>query len=94
MCLKGDPHIKERIESELAAVFLSNRDETRLSAKQNILKIQQENRKCYNKKCKEPKRYNEDDLVAIQRTQLGPGLKLAQKYLDPYIITVCETTDI
>jgi len=28
----------------------------------------------------------EDDLVAIKRTQQGPGLKLANKYLGPYRI--------
>jgi len=32
------------------------------------------------------RRYNENDLVTIKRTQLGPGLKLANKYLGPYSI--------
>jgi len=38
------------------------------------------------KKRKEPASYSENDLVAIKHTQQDPGLKLADKYLDPYKI--------
>jgi hypothetical protein len=86
MRLKEDPRVAELIDSALVNSFQDKRDELRLQAKQNILRVQQANRKCYNKKRKEPKRYNEDDLVAIKRTQLGSGLKLAPKYLGPYTI--------
>lgn len=34
------------------------------------------------------RQYKEDNLVAIKRTQLSPGLKLANKYLKPYITKV------
>lgn len=32
------------------------------------------------------RQFSENDLVAIKRTQQGPGLKLANKYLGPYKI--------
>ena len=50
-------------------------------------KVQQENRRNYNKNRKEAPYYREGDLVAIKRTQVGPGLKLAPKYLGPYQVT-------
>lgn len=31
-------------------------------------------------------KYAENDLVAIKRTQLGPGFQLANKYLGPYSV--------
>ncbi|KAK9730634.1 Integrase zinc binding domain [Popillia japonica] len=36
---------------------------------------------------KDPARYEVGDLVAIKRTQQGPGLKLRAHYLDPYQVT-------
>lgn len=65
-------------------MFEENRDEFRIEAKEKILKIQQENRKSYNKRRKEARRFKENDLVAIKRTQAGPGLKLVSKFLGPY----------
>ncbi|KAK2577601.1 hypothetical protein KPH14_012831 [Odynerus spinipes] len=35
---------------------------------------------------KEARNYGDDELVAVKRTQLGPGLKLSAKYLGPYRI--------
>jgi len=87
MRLKKDPRVAELIDSELVSSFQDKRDELRLQAKQNISKVQQANKKCYDKRRKEPKQYSKDDLVAIKRTQLGSGLKLASKYLGPYVVT-------
>ena len=33
------------------------------------------------------------DLVAIQRTQFGSGLKLKEKYFGPYKVTTVKTND-
>lgn len=85
--MKEDPRIKELIEEEWISMFEENRDELRAEAKENILRIQEENRRSYNKRRKKSRTFKEDDLVAIQRTQLGPGLKLASKFLGPYQIT-------
>jgi len=41
----------------------------------------------YNLCRKEPTKYKLGDLVAIKRTQQGPGLKLRSKFIGPYKIT-------
>lgn len=84
MRIKEDPCIKEILEAEKVAIFQEERDQLREEAHAAISKIQAENRKSYNKNRKEPNRYNEGDLVAIQRTQKGPDQKLCAKYLGPY----------
>jgi len=66
--------------------FQAERDELRKRAAENILKVQQENRRTYNKKRVAAIAYKEGDLVAIKRTQQKPGLKLAPKFFGPYQI--------
>ena len=66
---------------------MEQRDVLRDGAKEAIAKIQKENKMGYNKKRKAPSIYEEDDLVAIKRTQGGPGLKLCSKFPGPYKIT-------
>ncbi|CAK9802814.1 Transposon Tf2-6 polyprotein [Anthophora quadrimaculata] len=83
---RSDPQIVELLEREWTDVFQKNRNELREEARRNILKIQQENRRNFNKKRVESRKYREGDLVAIKRTQQGPGLKIAAKYLGPYEI--------
>ncbi|CAK9799255.1 Transposon Tf2-6 polyprotein [Anthophora plagiata] len=46
-----------------------------------------ENRRSFNRNRREARRYQEGNLVAIKRTQSGPGLKFAHKYLGPHQIT-------
>lgn len=46
--------------------------------------MQEENKKSYDRKRKAPHEYQMDDIVVIQRTQGGPGLKFCTKYLGPY----------
>ncbi|GFX74960.1 uncharacterized protein TNCV_1845321 [Trichonephila clavipes] len=53
----------------------------------NIETLQSENRKAYNRRRKKVSLYKEGDLVAIQRTQFGAGLKLRPKFLGPYKVT-------
>lgn len=85
--LQSNPEIRKLIEGEWIEAFQVERDELRERAAENILKIQQENRRTYNKKRVAAVAYKEGDLVAIKRTQQGPGLKLASKFLGPYKIT-------
>ena len=77
---------KELLENEIATSFDDNRMELRSEAKRNIEKIQMENRKTFDRKRKNPWSYREGELVAVKRTQRGPHLKLAHKYLGPYEI--------
>ncbi|KZC11458.1 hypothetical protein WN55_02632 [Dufourea novaeangliae] len=80
MKLKSNPENREVISNEWSKMFQETRNELRRRAKNNILKIQQENRSSFNRHRKEARRYKEEDLVAIKRTQSGPGLKFAHKY--------------
>jgi len=84
MRLKEDPQLAEILEIENALIFHEKRDQLREEAREAISKIQAENKQSYNKKRKKPNSYAEGDLVAIQRTQSGPGLKLSAKFLGPY----------
>lgn len=90
---KEDRRIIEILEEEYEKSFMKNREELREEAKQNILKIQEENKKTYNRKRKESRKYKEGQLVAIQRTQFGTGLKLRPKYFGPYKIAEVKPKD-
>jgi len=84
--LKECPEIREMLEEELFKSFQDTRDELRAEARKNIVKMQQENKRVFDKKRRKAKDYREGELVAIKRTQQGPGMKLADKYLGPYEI--------
>lgn len=79
--------MRELIEQEWAARFAEHRDEIREATKNHIIKVQEENRRCYDRKHKESTKYQAGDLVAIMRTQFGPGLKLRAKFQGPYKVT-------
>lgn len=79
--------IKKLIEDEIVSQFQEEREGTRQSAKEQIAKIQAENRKYYNLRRKRATQYKVGDLVAIKRTQFGPGLKLKPKFYGPYEVT-------
>jgi len=71
-------------EGEWAQIFNEKCDHLRTEVKEKIAKIQDENRKTFNKKRKESMKYADDDLIAIKRTQTGPSLKFRPKFLEPY----------
>ena len=64
---KDDPRMIELLECEWKDLFQQSRNELRAAARQNILKVQRENRKTFNKKRIKERRYREGDLVAIRR---------------------------
>lgn len=86
MRLKDDLKLRELLKEATIETFHQERSRLRRKAKENILKIQEENRKTYNRKRKKSFKYRVGDVVAIQRTQLGPGLKVRPKFLGPYRI--------
>jgi ABC-type phosphonate transport system ATPase subunit len=47
-----EANIRELLEQEWALAYKENRDELRVQAKENIAKVQQENRRGFNKKRK------------------------------------------
>ncbi|GFW53278.1 transposon Tf2-9 polyprotein [Trichonephila clavipes] len=73
--------------------LFQHRDNLRREAKQNILKIQEENRRTYNRKRKETHLYKKCDLVAVMSTQFGNKLKLRIKYFGPYLVTKVKLHD-
>ncbi|GFX30944.1 hypothetical protein TNCV_4146521 [Trichonephila clavipes] len=52
------------------------RDAIHQDAKKQIYEVQNENRRTYNLRRRQAHKYQSYDLVAIKRTQFGPGLKL------------------
>lgn len=85
--------IKEILDEEIQNIFIDQRDELRRDAAKQIIKIQEENRKTYNKFRKEVRKYQIGDLVAIKRTQFGTGLKLHGEYLGPYSVINVKRND-
>lgn len=90
---KNDAEILSLLEKEAISQFDEEREIMRAMAKQNIGKIQRENRKTYNRGCKPATKYNVGDLIAIKRTQFGPGSKLRNKFLGPYKVTRVKGND-
>lgn len=92
--MKGNNlEIMRIIEEEIAKHFDEERNELRAQAKEQIQKIQEENRRTFNKKRKTAKTYNIDDLVAITKTQFSSGAKLKPKNMGPYKVTKIERND-
>ncbi|GFU37460.1 transposon Tf2-6 polyprotein [Trichonephila clavipes] len=90
---KEDILIKDLLLEEMAKELLEQREFLRNDAKKNIETLQSENKKTYNQRRKKASLYKEGDLVAIQRTQFGAGLKLRPKFLGPYKVTKVNSKD-
>ncbi|GFV02693.1 hypothetical protein TNCV_2743661 [Trichonephila clavipes] len=75
---KTDLRIQQLIDEQLQLEFNENRELLRKAAKTQILKVQNENKKSYNLRRKSPYLYSVKDLVAIKKTQQGPGQKTLQ----------------
>lgn len=88
-----DQQLAQQLNEALENDFMEERKEQRRLAKENIMKLQQENRKSYNRNRKQAIKYKLGDLVAIQRTQGGGGLKLKGKFLGPYEVTQVKRGD-
>ena len=87
MQIKENAQVRRLIDEEWAAKFEEQRRELREDAKRKIAATQEENRKNFNKRRKSAKQYLRGDLVAIKRTQFGPGLKLGGKFLGRYRVS-------
>lgn len=88
-----DLHLEEMIIKEIADLFQEARSKIRMNARKQIEKIQKENKTYYDSRRKEATKYKEGDIVAIKRTQQGPGLKLSIKFLGPYRVKSCKPHD-
>ena len=82
--MRDDPQMRQLVEDDWAAMFQEERDQLREIAKRRIEELQTRNRQTFNKRRKKATIYKTGNLVAIERTQGGPGLKLHSKFLGPY----------
>lgn len=85
---QNDSDVRRIIEHEIMEDFCDEREQIRNEAKESILKIQQENKRTFNKNRKEARKYEINDLVAINKTQFSTASKLKPKFLGPYKVTV------
>ena len=85
MKMKEDLQVWQIVENEWVTMFQENREVIRREAKEKISKIQADNKKSYNKKRKEARKYIYDYLVAILRKQ--HKLKFYDEFHGPYTIT-------
>lgn len=85
--LKQDLKMVELLEEENRRQFTEKRDDLRREAKAQILRVQEENKKTFNKGRKRGQIYRRGHLVAIKRTQFGNQLKLKPKFFGPYTVT-------
>ncbi|GFX72085.1 transposon Tf2-11 polyprotein [Trichonephila clavipes] len=90
---KEDILIKDLLLEEMAKELLEQREFLRNDAKRTSKPYSLKNRKTYNRRRKKASLYKEGDLVAIQRTQFGAGLKLRPKFLGPYKVTKVNSKD-
>lgn len=93
MRTKEDVELANQLDESLRQDFCENRQQQRQLAKSNIAKIQEENKKTYNRNRKEAIKYKVGDLVAIKHTQFGVGRKLCPKFLGPYEVTIVKRND-
>ncbi|GFT49336.1 transposon Tf2-9 polyprotein [Trichonephila clavipes] len=93
MRTKQDLKILKLLEEEIVETFTENREKIREEAKRNILKMQEKNCRNFNKKRKKAYQYEIRDIVAIQRTQFGTGLKLRPKFFGPYEVVKVKPKD-
>ncbi|GFU54099.1 hypothetical protein TNCV_3313671 [Trichonephila clavipes] len=93
MRTKQDLEILKLLEEEIVETFTENREKIWEEAKRNILKMQEENCRNFNKNRKKAYQYEIGDIVAIQRTQFGTGLKLRPKFFGPYEVIKVKPKD-
>lgn len=93
MRTKEDVKIQELLQEENIKQYDETREKLRIQAKEQIMKIQDENKRNYDKKRKKSSRYECGDKVAIKKTQFGTGSKLKPKYLGPYKVVKVKRND-
>lgn len=83
-CTDENRMLVEALEHEIVQSFEGDRLEARAEAKLNIEKVQEENRRTYDRKRKVVHQYVVKDWMAIKKTQFSVGAKVQPSYLGPY----------
>lgn len=79
--------ISDTIEEEIRAEFDSDCEQLRRQATDSILSVQQANKRSFDAKRKETRKYKIGDLVSISKTQFATGAKLRPKIFGLYQVT-------
>jgi len=90
MRLAGCHELKDLMQEFAIKDLDEKREKFLQTARRNIKKVQDENKKAFDLKRKQERVYQLNDLVAIKRTQYGVGLKLKGKFLAPYKIVAVK----
>lgn len=90
---RNDVRMADGLEKEFMTQFLNEREEDQELAKAQIMRVQEENVKVFNRKRKQPNPYRKGELVAVKRTQFTNGNKFANKFLGPYRVTSVMPND-
>lgn len=90
---EGDIRLSELLDEIKMAQFNDQRCEIRKKARAAIEKAQDEQRHAYNLRAKPATNYAAGDIVAIKRTQFGPGKKYASEFLGPYKIVAVKANN-
>lgn len=90
MRLADSSELRELINEFFVKELDQEREQIRSEARENIRKLQEENKRDFDLKRKKEKEYKVNDLVAIKRTQYGVGLKLKGKFLGPYKVVATK----
>lgn len=78
------PDLRNLLDELSIREYDEERDQLREQARTNISRIQQENKRTFDRKRVPETAYEVNELVAIKRTQFGSGMKLRPKFLGPY----------
>ncbi|GFX93252.1 transposon Tf2-9 polyprotein [Trichonephila clavipes] len=78
---------------EMVEELQEQRIQQRQDAKKIFRRSKQKIKKNYHRKRKKAPMHQKGDLMAIQRTQFGSGLKLSPKFLGPYKIIEVKPRD-
>uniref|UniRef100_A0AAG5DSK9 RNA-directed DNA polymerase n=1 Tax=Anopheles atroparvus TaxID=41427 RepID=A0AAG5DSK9_ANOAO len=77
---------KDDLDEEVQNEFMAQRDGLRKTARDNIAKLQEENKKYYNLRRCEARPFKIGDFIALPVTQFGVERKVKQKFYGPYEI--------
>lgn len=88
-----DQQLADAVDKALIRCFEEDRSEERETAKKEILKLQEENRRSYNKRRKAANIYVPGDMVAIRRTQFITGGKVNAESMGPYRVSAAMDND-
>lgn len=91
--MKEDTNLLELLEKENSEEYVNQRENLREAARVQISKIQEENKRNYDKNRKQSRQYQVGDLVAIKKTQFGTHSKLKPKFLGPYKVVRIKGRD-